>query len=680
MPFSFQLRAAEVVEHDLDIRIDPVTSELEATDRITLPRALAEGDGGSVDFLLRDALHPALLDDAGGERALKPKAERQGYSRYRISLPDGEESVTIRYRGNLGAIDNGDGGKVISAEGVQLSGNTLWYPEFGDLQVRFQLKASLPAGWLAVSQGARLNQWQDEGESVAVWREAQPQRQIWLVADRFREYGKSFPEAEAMAFLLQEDDELAERYLDATGEYLKLYSELIGPYPYAKFALVENRQQTGYGMPSFTLLGSKVLRLPFLLQSSYPHEILHNWWGNGVYIDYGKGNWSEGLTAYLADHLLAERQGRGAVYRRAALQKYADYVSAGQDFPLRDFRSRHGDASMAVGYSKSLMFFHDLRQRMGDDEFFEALRSLYATWRFKTASWDVLRSSFEETSGQELKTLFEQWLERFGAPLLSVSDVAVHEKSGEYRLGGTLVQEQSSEPFDLLVPMRVTLESGDRQWNARVRMEGKRQAFDLKLPARPLRLEVDPDYDLFRRLHPEELPPSLGQVFGAEKITAVLPAAASPALREGMQAMVKTWQRTYPRIEVVFDSELATLPEEGALWLLGWNNRFLSRFKEFAKAHGAVLNENSVSLPENDYAREAYSTIVAARRQVAGDLQPVAWLGCHDADALGGLGRKVTHYGRYGYLAFTGSEPRNVLKGEWRGRASPLKFDFSALE
>ena len=57
-------------------------------------------------------------------------------------------------------------------------------------------------------------------------------------------------------------------------------------------------------MPSFTLLGAKVIRLPFIVSSSYPHEILHNWWGNGVFVDVQQGNWCEGLTAYLADHLL----------------------------------------------------------------------------------------------------------------------------------------------------------------------------------------------------------------------------------------------------------------------------------------------------------------------------------------------------------------------------------------
>jgi aminopeptidase N len=115
-----------------------------------------------------------------------------------------------------------------------------------------------------------------------------------------------------MVLLREPDATLARPYLDATADYIRFYSQLIGPYPYAKFALVENFWETGYGMPSFTLLGSKVIRLPLILHSSYPHEILHNWWGNGVYVDTAGGNWSEGLTSYLADHLIREQQGRGA--------------------------------------------------------------------------------------------------------------------------------------------------------------------------------------------------------------------------------------------------------------------------------------------------------------------------------------------------------------------------------
>ena len=90
----------------------------------------------------------------------------------------------------------------------------------------------------------------------------------------------------------------------------QMYRELVGAYPYSKFAVVENFWESGLGMPSFTLLGPRVIRLPFVWKSSLPHEIAHNWWGNGVFVDMRRGNWSEGLTAYLADHLIKEQRGQ----------------------------------------------------------------------------------------------------------------------------------------------------------------------------------------------------------------------------------------------------------------------------------------------------------------------------------------------------------------------------------
>ena len=161
----------------------------------------------------------------------------------------------------------------------------------------------------------------------------EPQEEIWLVAGRWIETSRTVDGIETLALLRSQDDALAVKYLDATGPYIAMYGQLFGAYPYAKFALVENFWETGYGMPSFTLLGSKVIRLPFILTSSYPHEILHNWWGNGVYVEPAGGNWSEGLTAYLADHLFAEQNGGGAAYRQEALQKYADYASTVEGLP-----------------------------------------------------------------------------------------------------------------------------------------------------------------------------------------------------------------------------------------------------------------------------------------------------------------------------------------------------------
>jgi len=99
-----------------------------------------------------------------------------------------------------------------------------------------------------------------------------------------------------------------------------------------KFALIENFWEAGYGMPSFTLLGEKIIRFPFILHSSYPHELLHNWWGNSVYVDFETGNWCEGITVYMADHLIKEQRNQAIEYRRATLQKYTNYVTPENDF------------------------------------------------------------------------------------------------------------------------------------------------------------------------------------------------------------------------------------------------------------------------------------------------------------------------------------------------------------
>ena len=230
----------------------------------------------------------------------------------------------------------------------------------------------------------------------------------------YRRYSQTHDGIEIVVYLLQADDQLARRYLQTTAEYIRLYSDWIGAYPYAKFAIVENRWQTGYGMPSFTLLGSRVIRLPFILHTSLPHEILHNWLGNGVYIDFSKGNWSEGLTAYMSDHYSNEKQGKGDEYRRKALERYANFAAEGRDFPLSEFKSRHEEASQAIGYSNSLMLFHMLRNQAGDELFNDRIGMFWERYRFQYADFiDVNKQLYPE---KDYEVFVEQWVYRTGAP------------------------------------------------------------------------------------------------------------------------------------------------------------------------------------------------------------------------------------------------------------------------
>lgn len=127
--------------------------------------------------------------------------------------------------------------------------------------------------------------------------------------------------------------------------------------------MVENFFPTGYGFLSYTLLGSTVIRLPFIVATSLGHEVAHPWFGNGVLVDYRFGNWSEGLTTYLADHLYRELSSpeEGREYRLQILRDYAALVP-----PEKDFTRRVSPSSRAVGCGKGAMVFHMARRMVVD--------------------------------------------------------------------------------------------------------------------------------------------------------------------------------------------------------------------------------------------------------------------------------------------------------------------------
>ncbi|MDX1607559.1 MAG: hypothetical protein R3202_15305, partial [Candidatus Competibacterales bacterium] len=347
---------AAPLQHDLELVLEPATAELRVTDRLTLP-----ADPTERCFTLQRGLAPTL--DGPVPLTEVPGSGTLG----RYCLPQTGERFVLHYGGTLQATDPAPAAHA----GLNLYPGSGWYPRFGETLARFRLAVDLPAGWRSVSQGERLSRTTYGGRTRETWHEPRPQDGLYLIAAPFHEYAGRAGAVRTLALLREPAPELAERYLKATARHLDFYNRLLGPYPYAKFALVENFWDSGYGMPSFTLLGPRVIRLPFIVETSYPHEILHNWWGNGVYVDPAGGNWSEGLTTYLADHLLAERQGRGAEHRRAALQRYADYVHSGRGFALSDFNRRHNEVSQSVGYDKGLMVFHMLRRELGDAAFID---------------------------------------------------------------------------------------------------------------------------------------------------------------------------------------------------------------------------------------------------------------------------------------------------------------------
>jgi aminopeptidase N len=660
------------VHHALHATLDPATHRLAVVDTLKLPA----GDG-PVEFLLNARLRITTssvpLDEVpAGHTApsfginADPDASSGAapLTRYRLREVPANRVLTLEYAGTMdfGLSDEKEqytrGFRqtpgIVSSEGVYLSGSSGWYPRLGDELVTFEMTVTQPTGWHVISQGSGTS---GHSDGPARWTSPDPMDEIYLVGGPLLVYRDRAGDVETLAYLRTKDDGLASKYLTTTAQYLEMYSTLLGPYPYDKFALVENFWETGYGMPSFTLLGPEVIRFPFILHSSYPHEILHNWWGNSVFVDYGSGNWAEGLTAYLADHLVQEQRRRGADYRRAALQKYRAYVRDGRDFALTDFRSRDSAATEAVGYGKTMMTFHMLRRQMGDERFTAMLRALYRDYRGQRASWrDVERVSQAAASG-DLRGFFAQWTTRAGRRRSSCATCAP--PSGARR-PARWCRRRTGRPTRLDVPVVV---QDARGVSAHVvAMTGRTAAFEIASTERPLALHVDPYFDLFRRLDPRETPPSISQLFGEPRVVAVLPSRAPAAALTAYRALLKGWETGTHRIDVRLDTDVRAIPADTSVWLVGREN-----------AHAAPLfsTHRGVDRSRRPAARRPARAVRRAHRRRHRPPSRVGREGRRldrggSARGAAASGRKLPHYGRYSYVAFAGDEADNIFSGEWR--------------
>ena len=549
--------------------------------------------------------------------------------------------------------------------GIFLSGASYFYPVVDDpgepALITFSLSANLPAPWKVVSQGKRVRETTVNGPRHTFWQCDDPMEEIFLIADHFEEYRDKYEDVTLYVFLRKKEKTLALKYLKAAKSYIAFYEKLIGSYPFVKFAVVENALQTGYGMPSFTLLGSRVMRFPFILHTSYPHEILHNWWGNGVYVHPQSGNWSEGLTVYLSDHLFPDLNGKGDRYRFQELMKYSSYVNAENDFPLSRFKSRTGMASQAIGYGKLTMVLNMLRLELGDAVFLKALREFFITQKFRHAGFDALRGHFEAASGKKLDVFFRQWVQSKGAPELKLADAAYENFQNEYRLALTIVQKQKRPLFDMTLPVAVWVEGSDAPIIKHLKLKSKSsQQLRLFVPGEPRAVMLDPYYDVFRKLDPKEAPASIGQSYGAQTAAAVFSQQEKKPLRKAYGQFAQQLGKSTTSFN---DATYLPAPN-AALWLFGKDNAVAQSLKPVLNKLQVDFNKDGITIEGQSFAWQDHSFVFTVPHPHDAT-RSATWVITDNPQSIPGLMRKLPHYGKYGVLVFKGTAPTNVLKGTW---------------
>ncbi|MBI4577171.1 MAG: redoxin domain-containing protein [Planctomycetes bacterium] len=515
---------------DVELRIDPGGSTLEATARLRL----THGGEARRDLLL------VLRGDLAVRKALADGVEvpyTQDRSANLLSLRLSEPlaagrplSLELVYGGKLepGGGDLqwklGDSGYLLGPGG--------WYPfgAYGDV-FDSELAVTLPpGGFQVVGTGVPVEGGSAEAEAAGTTvrrRTDRPVFGLYLAYGRYRSFQGQWRGRPLAVHGEHLEEAQARSLLDLAGRVLDVYSGRFGDYPYAKLDLVEAPLPEAFGgvaPPSVVLLNASTLAGGQVPENLLAHELAHQWWGDLVPVSVAEGYspWlSEGFATY-SDALFLEET-RGPERLRTHLTRFAHlYLGRVLECPAGDVAIQGcGPADplyRAVVYEKGALVLHSLRGLLGSGRFFEALAAYGNRFADRPSTVADFRGICEELGGKDLGEFFEDWLAGPGFPHYAVVGVEREEVAREGLWGLSFAVEQRSRPFRTPVTVRVHAEGGGEGGESQdllARFEGGRSRLEARLPFRAGRIEVDPDLWLLQNPGQDRVwTPELGEARG----------------------------------------------------------------------------------------------------------------------------------------------------------------------
>ncbi|WP_029521910.1 ChaN family lipoprotein [Persephonella sp. KM09-Lau-8] len=499
-------------------------------------------------------------------------------------------------------------GNIITDEFISLIDN--WYPYVDKLAI-YKLSVEVPQGFILVSEFEKVSTEKTEKNKKYQFEFPYPTEAIHLIGStKYQIKRKEFEGLTIEAYFFKKDSDFAEKYINSAYRYIQDYSQLVGNYPYKRFAIVENAFPTGYSMPTFTLIGQQIIKFPFIVEKSLAHEILHQWFGCSVYIK--GGNWAEGLTTYLSDYRLSKDK---KSYRKNVLLKYLAYAK--DDYPLSKFYGKTDLKSEAIGYGKSMFFFHMLKNEVGEENFKKALSLFYSSFKFSQASWEDLKTVFQQISDKNLDYFFKQFVYKKGMPDFQIKFKDLIMKDDGFHISFEISQKQ---PYRLKIPITVETYLGDERFT--VNLTKTKEKFEIVTKNEPLKMFIDRDYNLFRNLKWEEINPVLYFVNGSIKPIIYIPeneVKYAPIVKRFPEAVLK-----YPKEFSYKDIQ------EKNVFIMSGNNPVATKI--LGKRYNA--EKTYVELFKNPFGK---SNVIAVFNVKTVEEAKI-------------LARKMIHYGKYSKL------------------------------
>jgi aminopeptidase N len=434
----------DVDHYTLDLQVDPVANHLEALVHIraTATQNLSSFNldfaGPEVGLVTVDG-RPAGHVQARPELVVRPPGAIRRRAVFEVAIAysgsPGTVAAVIPDR-RVGWFAEADGAFVLS----EPNGTAAWLPvnDHPLDKATCTIRVTVPEGYRVASAGLLAEQTTEAGKTSYRWESSSPMASylIPLGIGLFEGEEEQGPGALPIRNFFDPDAGSAVRRLfDRQAEMIEVFGELFGPFPFEAYGgLVVDAESRPVGIALETQTLSTFIARPGLTEDVVAHELAHQWFGNSVSLRRWQDIWlNEGFATY-SEWLWAERTDGGAAALASSVGRAYEVVSGRtfleQGLSLAEAARAAAEAFPPPGeppsdrllnpavYLRGALTLHALRLRVGDETFFQILRTYADRFRHGNAATGDFIAVAEQVSTTSLEDLFAAWLHAQQVPAI----------------------------------------------------------------------------------------------------------------------------------------------------------------------------------------------------------------------------------------------------------------------
>ena len=305
---------------------------------------------------------------------------------------------------------------------------------------------------------------------------------------------------------------------------VRYFAAMFGRYPYQTFGAAFHPYNFGQGFPTLLMIP------PVDAENKYTHafiahETAHQWWGNIVAWRSYRDQWlSEGFAEYSGVLYAGKRDREG---QKAAADLIRELRESLRNPPrtalgvgtgrlndigpivlgLRLNTSKSIGAYQALIYNKGALVLRMLHFLMSnpstldDTAFIAMMKEFVERHRNGAAStedfWNVASQHFARTpiaqkfGLRDLNWFFRQWVYGTDLPSYQLEYEVKTQPDGGLLVSGVVKQDNVGKDWLMVLPVDFSFD-GNQEARTTLRAAGPSTAFELKLPAKPRKVELDP--------------------------------------------------------------------------------------------------------------------------------------------------------------------------------------------